>query len=59
VDLAASLDQSSISGTIAQRAIATGNVRVARASVEAYTDDLAPVEWLVDRMIVDAARDEE
>jgi predicted membrane-bound spermidine synthase len=58
LDSAASLDRSSINGTIAERAIATGNIRVAQASVEAYTDDLAPVEWLVDRMIVDAARDE-
>jgi hypothetical protein len=55
---APSLDPASTSGRIASSALATGNVRVAHASTEAYTDDLAPVEWLVDRMIVDAARDE-
>jgi predicted membrane-bound spermidine synthase len=56
---ATGLDPGSLGGTIAQRAVATGNIRIADASVEPYTDDLAPVEWLVDRMIVDAAREEE
>jgi predicted membrane-bound spermidine synthase len=58
VQNAASLNPTTISGTIARSASATGNVRAAEVSTDAYTDDLAPVEWLVDRMIVDAAREE-
>jgi len=59
IENAASADPTSISGTIANGAVATGNIRVAEASTQVYTDDLAPVEWLVDQMIVDAARDDE
>ncbi|CAN5751696.1 fused MFS/spermidine synthase [soil metagenome] len=58
VQNAAALDPASINGTIANSALATGNIRVAKASMAAFTDDRAPVEWLVDRMIVDAAMDE-
>jgi spermidine synthase len=53
---AVELDPASISGSIVSTAVALGNPRPAVATNEPYSDDHAPVEWLIDRMIVDVAR---
>jgi predicted membrane-bound spermidine synthase len=42
--------------TVADWSLATGNIREVRSGGRVFTDDLAPVEWVVDQMIVDAAR---
>jgi spermidine synthase len=36
----------------------SGDIRLAAAHEKPYTDDLAPVEYLIDRMIIDAARED-
>ncbi len=41
---------------VAMRSIATGGLRPGLAGSTVYTDDRAPVEELIDRMILDAAR---
>jgi spermidine synthase len=43
---------------VAANAFATGNIRMNASSQRAYTDDRAPVETLIDRMILDAAQEE-
>jgi spermidine synthase len=43
---------------VAADVFASGNVRMNEAHERAYTDDRAPVETLIDRMIFDAAREE-
>ncbi|MEA2598948.1 MAG: hypothetical protein QOF01_5417, partial [Thermomicrobiales bacterium] len=42
--------------TVADWSLATGNPREVPVGGRVFTDDLAPVEWVVDQMIVDAAR---
>ncbi|MEA2515997.1 MAG: hypothetical protein QOJ59_5486 [Thermomicrobiales bacterium] len=42
--------------TVADWSLATGNPREVPVEGRVFTDDLAPVEWVVDQMIVDAAR---
>ncbi len=59
VSNAMALDQAKNQAIIAAAAMTYGNIRVAEGSVEPYTDDRAPVEWLIDQMIVDAAREED
>lgn len=44
--------------TVASAALATGSIRAYRPSGEAFTDDHAPVERVVDQIIVEAARNE-
>ncbi len=56
---AAELDPTENQAIIAGSAMTSGNIRQAEARVDSYTDDRAPVEWLIDRMIVDAAREED
>ncbi len=55
----ADLDPASTQGIIAGNALASGNPRLATATIAPYTDDHAPIEMLVDRMILDAAREGE
>ena len=43
---------------VAARVFTGGNLRMNAAHQRAYTDDRAPVETLIDRMIFDAAREE-
>ncbi|TXG82347.1 MAG: spermine synthase [Thermomicrobiales bacterium] len=43
---------------VAAEGFADGNLRLNTATERAYTDDRAPVETLIDRMIFDAAREE-
>ncbi|MBX3069741.1 MAG: fused MFS/spermidine synthase [Thermomicrobiales bacterium] len=56
---AGGLESGSTQAIIAEAAMTYGNIRVAEPTIEPYTDDRAPVEWLIDQMIVDAAREEE
>ncbi|MGE3798757.1 MAG: spermidine synthase [Thermomicrobiales bacterium] len=56
---ALALDPAGNQAIIASGAMTYGNIRVAEQTIEPYTDDHAPVEWLIDRMIVDAAREED
>lgn len=55
----AQLDQAGNQAIIAAAAMTYGNIRLAESTIEPYTDDRAPVEWLIDQMIVDAAREED
>jgi hypothetical protein len=43
---------------VAAAVFANGNLRMNSADEQPYTDDRAPVETLIDRMIFDAAREE-
>ena len=43
---------------VAAEVFADGNLRLNTAYETPYTDDRAPVETLIDRMILDAAREE-
>ncbi len=43
---------------VAAEVIAGGDLRLNTADEQPYTDDRAPVETLIDRMIFDAAREE-
>jgi hypothetical protein len=43
---------------VADDVIADGNLRLNTSDEEPFTDDRAPVESLIDRMIFDAAREE-
>jgi predicted membrane-bound spermidine synthase len=56
---AGGLESGSTQAIIAEAAMTYGNIRLAEPTIEPYTDDRAPVEWLIDQMIVDAAREEE
>lgn len=56
---AQALSPGSTQAIIAEAAMTYGNIRVAEPTIEPYTDDHAPVEWLIDQMIVDAAREED
>jgi len=56
---AGALELASTQAIIAEAAMTYGNIRVAEPTIAPYTDDRAPVEWLIDQMIVDAAREEE
>ncbi|MDP9363132.1 MAG: fused MFS/spermidine synthase [Chloroflexota bacterium] len=42
---------------VAERAVATGNIREAAPGGRVFTDDHAPVELVVDQIILDAARE--
>ncbi len=50
------LPDGSVLRTVADWSLANGNVREVPTGGRVFTDDLAPVEWVVDQMIVDAAR---
>lgn len=54
----ASVPPESNQGQVAFEVLDQGNLRMNRASRTPYTDDRAPVESLIDRMIFDAAREE-
>ncbi len=45
--------------TVGERAVATGNVREAASRGRVFTDDHAPVELVVDQIILDVAREGE
>jgi predicted membrane-bound spermidine synthase len=45
--------------SVAELALQTGNIRVVEPGGQVFTDDHAPVEWVVDQMIFDAAREGE
>lgn len=53
---AAALPSSSILRAVAERSLTGGNMREIQPGGRVFTDDLAPVEWVIDQMIVDAAR---
>lgn len=53
---ASRLDQSTNVYTVADWSRTGGNIRAVEPGGRVFTDDLAPVEWVVDQMIVDAAR---
>ena len=55
---AATLPDDSIARTVSGWAITSGTIRVIEPGGRVFTDDHAPVELVVDEMIVDAARDE-
>jgi len=42
---------------VAERAVATGNIREVQPGGQVFTDDHAPVELVVDQIILDAARE--
>jgi hypothetical protein len=42
---------------VAERAAATGNIREVQPGGQVFTDDHAPVELVVDQIILDAARE--
>jgi predicted membrane-bound spermidine synthase len=42
---------------VAELALSTGNVRTAEPGGTVFTDDHAPVEWVVDQMILEVARE--
>ena len=50
------LSSDTVLRTVADWSLAGGNIRVVPTGGRIFTDDLAPVEWVVDQMIVDAAR---
>ncbi|MEA2582238.1 MAG: hypothetical protein QOF33_323 [Thermomicrobiales bacterium] len=50
------LQTNTVLRTVADWSLATGNPREVPVGGRVFTDDLAPVEWVVDQMIVDAAR---
>jgi predicted membrane-bound spermidine synthase len=53
---AAALSADSVLRTVADWSLAGGNMREVPPGGTVFSDDLAPVEWVVDQMIVDAAR---
>jgi predicted membrane-bound spermidine synthase len=53
---AGALQDGSILRTVADWSLATGDIREVSPGGRVFTDDLAPVEWVIDQMIVDAAR---
>jgi spermidine synthase len=55
---AAALSDGTIAEIVAGWALTSGNIRVIETGGRVFTDDHAPVELVVDEMIVDAARDE-
>jgi predicted membrane-bound spermidine synthase len=56
---AAALPGDNIAKTVADSSVAFGNMRVVEPGGRVFTDDHAPVELVVDEMIVDAAREGE
>jgi predicted membrane-bound spermidine synthase len=42
-------------GNVAQAALERGNIRTASGTGTIFTDDLAPVEWIIDQIIIDEA----
>jgi len=54
---AGELPDDSIVKTVAGWSLSSGNLRGIEPGGQVFTDDHAPVEWVVDQMIVDAARD--
>ena len=55
----AGLPESSILRTVAERSLATGNIREVNPDARVFTDDHAPVEFVVDQIILDVAREGE
>jgi spermidine synthase len=56
VQNASQLAPDTILKTVADWSQAGGNIREVASGGRVFTDDLAPVEWVIDQMIVDAAR---
>ncbi len=54
----ASQPQDSLLRTVGERSLASGNVREVTASDTVFTDDHAPVERVIDQIIIDEAREE-
>lgn len=52
------LPDDSILRTVGERSLATGNIREVEPGGRVFTDDKAPVELVVDQIIIDAAREE-
>jgi len=55
----ASLPQDSLLATVGTNSVNYGNIREVSPGGEVFTDDHAPVEWVVDQIIVGEARKEE
>ncbi len=56
---AAALPEDSVLRPVADRSLATGNIREVNPDARVFTDDHAPVELVVDRIILDVAREGE
>jgi spermidine synthase len=56
---ALAMSDSAVAKPVADRSLSDGNVRLVAPGGRVFTDDLAPVELVVDEMIVDVARDGE
>lgn len=56
---AAALPETSILAPIADRSLASGDIREVDPDARVFTDDHAPVEFVVDRIILDVAREGE
>lgn len=52
------LGSEGLAAEVYEAAMRTGDPRLGDPSREPFTDDLAPVEWVIDQMILDAAREE-
>lgn len=59
VSNANAMDSAEIAKPVAESAVRSGRIREIEPGGRVFTDDLAPVELVVDEMIVDAARDGE
>src|SRR5215203_1249740 len=55
----AGLPEPSLLRTVAERSVATGNIREVDPDARVFTDDHAPVEFVVDQIILDVAREGE
>jgi hypothetical protein len=53
------LPEGSVLRTVAERSLATGNIREVAPGGRVFTDDHAPVELVVDQIILGAARERE
>lgn len=53
------LPAGSVLSTIAAESVLSGEIRIAGETGTVLTDDKAPVEWIVDMMILDAAQEED
>ncbi len=54
---AANIVDSAVANQVIERSVLYGNIREVQPGGQVFTDDHAPVELVVDEMIVDAARD--
>jgi hypothetical protein len=48
----------SLIATVGAASLANGNIREVTEVTTVFTDDHAPVEWVVDQIILNAAREE-